>query len=88
MDEDTGVCDIPNNPIVMQRATTTGYKETSQRKVSNKPSWMTTMVDGGCHTDVKTKIEELSDDEGEYCYDDMNMKAKIEELSDDEGEYY
>ena len=66
MDEDTGVCDIPNNPIVMQRATTTGYKETSQRKVSNKPSWMTTMVDGGCHTDVKTKIEELSDDEGEY----------------------
>jgi hypothetical protein len=51
-EEDTSVCDVPTIPVVLQRtAATTGYKETSQRKVSNKPAWMS--GDGGGHPNFR-----------------------------------
>ena len=54
--------DVSDYPV-LQRTETIGYKETSQRKVSNKPAWMTDIS----HTSQSMSIDETSSvsDDGE-----------------------
>jgi hypothetical protein len=74
------LCDLPTAPVVLQRLTTMGYKETSQRKVSNKPAWMS--GDGG-HPDFRktsvadfipeTNDEMSTSDDGELSVAEINV---------------
>lgn len=66
---DTLMCDVPTTPVVLKRTVTTGYRETSNRKVSNKPSWM--MLECGGHSNCRANsdIDEtnsLMSDDGEF----------------------